>query len=162
MLFLSMLLISLLVCFFDNMDPIEIEELGLVKRILGTICRLWPSVTKFIHYVKVLVVLILIYFTFFSNKITTQYISLQNDTTYYVTYSTASTDCKNTDKTNEKIKLYTNQLLVSFLFEFASVIIVLFVMGIIKNLINIQPFLYEPEDHRHGKARKVLMRTLGP
>jgi hypothetical protein len=154
-----LLLSGYLVNFFDQLDPEEMMEMGWFKRLLGILCKLLPTVCKIIHYVKVLMVLIGAYFAFFNNQTGMSYLK---DPNYNVTDLT-DVNCKsNTTVLQNLVTNYPKQVVVFESIEFSGVIFTLCILGIIKNLIEVDGYFHEPDDYRHGKFRKILLRRFGP
>jgi hypothetical protein len=151
-----------LINYFDDMDPNELLDLGFIKKMLTISVRLTPSMIKLIHYVKVILVLVGAAFAFLNNTIGTDYL---NDVQYMSTYNaTLNYYCRSNDSTliiNAK-KNYPSNILIFESIELFFVFFSLCILGIIKNLIDIDGYFYEPEDPNQGGCRTLLFRRLGP
>lgn len=153
-----MILLGFLINFFDKIDPADLENLGLIKRILAIYCRLGSLVLKVIHYAKTLIVMACIFFAFFNNTLGYDYLT---DPTFNSTlYDPICTNVTIVNTTY--VSSFKTQVQIFSFIELISIFFVLCVCGIIKNLIYISGLLYEPEDYRIGKVRTILMRSLGP
>ncbi len=167
-LFLAMINISLLILliilgylvnFFDQLDPEEMLNMGWFKKLLGILCKILPSVCKILHYLKVLMVLICAYYGYFNNVSGASYLTNPDFDNSTLTVSL----CKsNSTELQTFVSNYSKQVVVFESIEFSGVFFTLCILGMIKNLIEIDGYFHEPDDYRHGKCRKIMLRRLGP
>jgi hypothetical protein len=161
-LLILVLLQGFLINYFDDIDPNELSDLGYVKKTLTIAVRLLPSIIKLIHYVKVILVLVGAAYAFINNTLGTDYLT---DVQYMTTYNaTLNYYCRSNDSTliiNAK-KNYTSNIIIFESIELFFVFFSLCILGIIKNLIDIDGYFYEPEDPNQGGCRTLLFRRLGP
>jgi hypothetical protein len=147
---------------FIGMEPEEIASIGIFKKVLAIFTRLFPTFCKFLHFFKIILILVVSYFALFNNTLTKDYSKSTYDNT---TLTTAQIDScyKNINSTfNATLSSYKSQILVFGGIEFASIIICSCVLSIIKSVINIEGYFMEPDDPRIGSIRKLLFRKLGP
>jgi hypothetical protein len=154
-----LLITGYLVNFFDQLDPEEMLEMGWFKRLLGILCKILPTVSKIIHYVKVLMVLIGGYFGYFNNVSGMTYLEDPN----FDPTTLTDVNCKsNTTVLQNMVANYPKQVVVFESIEFSGVIFTMYILGMIKYLIEVDGYFHEPDDYRHGKCRKILFRRFGP
>jgi hypothetical protein len=154
-----LLLLGILVNYFDQLDPDELLDLNWIKRLGGVLSRVCPTICKILHYIKVLIVLICAYFAFFNNQTGTSYLTSD---TFNATKVDQRCLSANTTYLKTTLKNYPTQVVIFGSIEFIIVFITLCVLGIVKNLIDIDGYFYEPEDFKQGGCRKLLFRRLGP
>lgn len=151
-----------LINYFDDMDPNELQELGFLKNMLTILVRLTPTIIKIVHYLKVLLVLICSFFAYFNNSISVDYLK---DNQFMITYNaTLHYDCRfnNSKIVVDSISSYRKNAIIFESIELFIVIFALCILGIFKNLIDIDGYFYEPEDPNQGGCRTLLFRRLGP
>jgi hypothetical protein len=154
-----MLLVGLLVNYFEELDPDEFDDLGWFKKFLGFLCTNIPTLCKIVHYVKVLMVFIGIYFAFINNEIGTSYLGDLN-----LNLTAMDKDCSpnTTLYLNTTRKNYKGQVMLFQVIEMFSVSVTLCVCGLVKNLIDISGYFNVPQNPQHSKLRVFLFRRLGP
>ena len=67
-----------------------------------------------------------------------------------------------TDIVINAIKTYPSSVMIFESIELFFVLFAMCILGIIKNLIDIDGYFYEPEDQNQGGCRTLLFRRLGP
>ena len=153
------LLLGYLIKFFDGLDPDELFNLGWFKKLLGILVKILPTVIKIIHIVKLGMVLFNMIYLFNPN-LTTDYLTDPNYNLALIT----DVHCKNATSTlivNAKDQ-YKKTIFAFEAVELFSVYISLFVLGVVKNLLDIEGYFFEPQNLEHGKIRKICMNKLGP
>ena len=160
-LFILLLITGLVIGHFSELDPDELINLGFVKKILGVLTKLFPRIIKLIHLLKIILVLVTGFFAFANNTLTMDYLTEQG---FNATLYAGNPDCLNVNATSNNITMtsYPQSVQIFELIEVSSVVIALCILGIIKNMINIDGYFYEPEDLSHGSCRKLVCRKYGP
>lgn len=158
-LLILLLILGYLINFFDQLDPEEMLDMGWFKKLLGILCKILPTVSKILHYLKVLLVLICAYYAYFNNESGVSYL---NDPDFDLTTLTDSLCKTNTTQLQTYVSNYSKQVFVFESIELSAVVFTLCLLGIIKNFIEIDGYFHEPDDNRHGKCRKFLFRRFGP
>jgi hypothetical protein len=150
-----MFLQGLIINHFAGMDPTELRNLGWCKRVLGTYCKLSPMVIKIVHLVKFVLVLIITFILIFT-KIGTKYNPDPSITAYDI-------DCSDDTRFNTTIrKSYVTQIKIFHSIEGVSSILSMFVLCVIKTVLDINAFIYQPYDRNASRVKKLLLRHLGP
>ena len=157
--FIMMMFSGYITNYFDQMDPDELMNLGWLKNILSIICKLSPTFCKLAHYLKVIIVLVVCYFCYFNNQ---SGVTVLSSADFYVTYPNLTLSCYNVTFVEGIVTQYKKQVVVFGTMELFFVFITLLPLGIIKNLIDINGYFYEPEDFSHGGCRTLLFRRFGP
>jgi hypothetical protein len=154
-----LLLLGLMVNYFDGLDPDDLLDLSWLKKIMGILVRLLPTLVKILHTIKVILVLVGIIFAFVNNTITMDYLK---DDSYNI--SSVTTECKSLNSTSAQsvISGYPQTIMIFESIELFCVFFSLFVLGMIKNIIRIDGYFYEPENLLQGGCRKLCFRKLGP
>ncbi len=153
-----MMILGVIINYFDGLDPEELVDLGFVKKLMAILLRLFPTLVKLLHFIKIILVLVGIIFAFVNNQINTDYIK---DGQYDNTTLAACLNVNSTDVTSA-LEVYPSNVIIFESIELFSVFFSLFGLGMLKNLILIDGYFYEPENPSHGGCRKLCFRKLGP
>ncbi len=154
-------LVGYIVNLFHEMDPDEISNLGILKKLLGILARLLPRISKFLHIVKILIVIILGFFAFINAEVDMDYIDSSSSSN--TTTTTINPDCYNKTEVQKKyIDSYPNQIKIFSGIEILSIILVSCGMGMYKSTMNIEGYFYEPVNRNDGAAKKLIFKNLGP
>jgi hypothetical protein len=156
-LFILLILLGLFIDYFYGINHDEFLEFGLLRKILAVYCRLSPVIIKIIHYIKFMIVILAGFFAFIKNDLS---LPLLNDTA--VNWTAYDITCQNKTATDISISNYKSKVLIFEIIELFSIFLVLCVLGVVKNLIRTEGFIYEPQNLSHGKLRTILMRNFGP
>jgi hypothetical protein len=154
-----LLLVGVILNFFDGLDPDELLDLGWLKKIMGILVRLLPTLVTILHTIKVILVLVGVLFAFINNQISTEYL---NDLNFNSTSVFNICLYSNETEIQKIITGYPQKIMIFESIELFSVFFSLFVLGMIKNIIAIDGYFYEPENLSHGGCRKLCFRKLGP
>jgi hypothetical protein len=155
MIFSIMLPLGLIINYLSSMDPEELRDVVWCRAILGMYCKITPYVIKIVHVIKfgiyiILTILILI------NKIGTQ-------GNCDSTMPSCDPGCSNSTRFNATLRpSYIRQLVIFHSAEGLSVIITMFVLCIIKTVLDINAFIYQPYNKNASRIKKLLLRHLGP
>jgi hypothetical protein len=152
-----MISLTFLLNYFSNQDPEDNSNMGIVKTILGVHCKIAPFWIRVMNYLKVLIVVILIYFTFFA-KVGTSYIDAnkQNTDTSLPVY------CNTKEKATVFAYRYSNHIVIFWSVEIISVFISIFILGTIKSWLEQEAYIYDPENLKSSYVVRLMFRSFGP
>jgi hypothetical protein len=150
-----MFTLGLTINHFSTLDPEELRHLGWCKRLLGVYCKVVPTVIKVINLLKFglfVIITLMIVLTDIGHEYTPD-----------PKFTTYDDNCKDANAFDGKLRpSYINQLIIFHSMEGISVIVTMFVLCMIKTVLDINAVMYQPYDKNAGKLRKIFLRHLGP
>ena len=153
-----LIILSVSIHHLSELDPDELRDRSLINRITGTITKTFPFTIKFLHYIKVLLFLVIL-FGFFLNspQVGQDYLTgppniYKNDTFF----------CNNTEYVNRINSSYVANLSIYVYYEGSSIYLILCILGAIKSMIYEEAFIYQPVSRESGATTKCFCHYLGP
>jgi Trk-type K+ transport system membrane component len=143
---------GIIVNYFSSLDSDELRAMGWCKKILGIICRTLPLIIKLFHFLKLVLVLITSYTTYFEAVPDKPDVAAVNSTI---------ANCNNANfSTTVKLE-YNSQKIIYQTVECATTFFTLSCLCICRTFFDITTFCYDPID-KNASGWKKLMKTLGP
>jgi hypothetical protein len=147
--------LGLVINYFGEMDPEELRNMGWCRALLGMYCKVIPYAIKIIHAAKFGLFIILTVLVLFRD-IGKQY-------NYDPDQPKVDDECSNLALFTSTLRPnYIRQLIIFHSAEGLSVIVTMFILCIIKTVLDINAFIYQPYNRNASRLKKLLLRHLGP
>mmetsp|Transcript_2721 Transcript_2721/g.2790 ORF Transcript_2721/g.2790 Transcript_2721/m.2790 type:complete len:200 (+) Transcript_2721:12-611(+) len=148
-LFFFMFLDGLLINYYSNLDPADLKAMGMIKNWVGIFAKFAPTLNKLLHLFKLLIFFILTIFVV---------VAVVGE----VTISNYTEESCGSGGETKKIDSYKSQVIIFYGIEAFSMCFALCVLGVIRNYITEEGYLYTPLPPDSGSFRKTFFKTFGP
>lgn len=154
--FVFLIILAISINYLSELDPDELRERTIPRRITGTITKTFPMTVKLLHYTKLTLYLIILIVYVPNPAPGTEYLNtnpiLRNDLLY----------CNNSSYTNIVINNYKGNIGIFTYLEGTIIYFILCILGGIKGLIYEEAFIYQPVSRESGAMTVCFCHFLGP
>ena len=154
--FLFMVCEALLIKYYLNLLPSQIQSPSFIIKLLSYISKLIPHIIKVVNLIKTIICIICIYYAYINTNIT-----INVDASYRKSPHMNAT-CSNVTITDGKVNSYKVNIKVFEGIEIIICVVLIMICGYVKKCIGMTGEFYEPNRKERGKIKNIFVHVIGP